>query len=176
MSSTKFVDHAAPIQGAVVIHPDRDSHASRGAEARLDEAVGLALALDLEVRERLIAPIRRLTPATLFGSGKVEEIREDRQVNVSCLRSRDKAYISISAIARIDNNPSEVGRLWKPDWKIWMSEEPSDGSISILKLTVEEAEYWQPEGGRLRVLYSIVQSLLNDEPAEKSLNPPKRIV
>jgi len=109
-------------------------------------------------------------------SGKIEEIREDRQVNVSCLRSRDKAYISISAIARIDNNPAEVGRLWKSDWKIWMSEEPSDGSISILKLTVEEAEYWQPEGGRLRVLYSIVKSLLNDEPAEKSLNPPKRIV
>jgi len=75
LSSTKFVDHAAPVQGAVVIHPDRDSHASRGAEARLEEAVGLALALDLEVRERIIAPIRRLTPATLFGSGKVEEIR-----------------------------------------------------------------------------------------------------
>ena len=59
----------------MVIHPDRDSQASRGAEARLSEAVGLALALDLEVRERLIAPLRRLTPATLFGSGKVEEIR-----------------------------------------------------------------------------------------------------
>jgi GTP-binding protein HflX len=75
LSSTKFVDHTAPIQGAVVIHPDRDAHgSSRGAEARLEEAVGLALALDLEVRERLIAPIRRLTPATLFGSGKVVEI------------------------------------------------------------------------------------------------------
>ncbi len=58
----------------MVIHPDRDSQASRGAEARLEEAVGLALALDLEVRERLVAPLRRLTPATLFGSGKVEEI------------------------------------------------------------------------------------------------------
>ena len=75
MSPTKFVDHAVPIQGAVVIHPDRDAHAaSRGAEARLEEAVGLALALDLEVRERIIAPLRRLTPATLFGSGKVIEI------------------------------------------------------------------------------------------------------
>lgn len=36
--------------------------------------MGLALALDLEIRETLIAPIRRLTPATLFGKGKVEEI------------------------------------------------------------------------------------------------------
>ena len=41
---------------------------------RLDEAVGLALALDLEIRETLVATLRRLTPATLFGKGKVEEI------------------------------------------------------------------------------------------------------
>jgi GTP-binding protein HflX len=34
----------------------------------------LARALDLEIREGVIVNLRRLTPATLFGSGKVEEI------------------------------------------------------------------------------------------------------
>jgi GTP-binding protein HflX len=71
----KFVDRQAPIQGAVVIHPDREGRGTaRNAEARLEEAVGLALALDLEVRDRLVATLRKLTPATLFGKGKVEEI------------------------------------------------------------------------------------------------------
>jgi GTP-binding protein HflX len=75
LRSSKAVDREAPVQGAVVIHPDREGrNASREAEARLDEAVGLALALDLEVRETLVASLRRLTPATLFGKGKVEEI------------------------------------------------------------------------------------------------------
>jgi GTP-binding protein HflX len=76
LSSSKPVDREAPPQRAIVIHPDREGrNASREAEARLDEAVGLALALDLEVRETLVAPLRRLTPATLFGKGKVQEIR-----------------------------------------------------------------------------------------------------
>ena len=75
MSSSKLVDREAPVQGAIVIHPDREGRSSsRDAEARLEEAVGLALALDLEVRETLVATLRRLTPATLFGKGKVEEI------------------------------------------------------------------------------------------------------
>jgi GTP-binding protein HflX len=75
LSSSKFVDREAPVQGALVIHPDREGRGtSRGAEARLDEACGLALALDLDVREGLIVTLRKLTPATLFGSGKVEEI------------------------------------------------------------------------------------------------------
>jgi hypothetical protein len=40
---------------------------------RLEEAVGLAIALDLEVVETTIAPLRLVTPATLFGKGKIEE-------------------------------------------------------------------------------------------------------
>ncbi|HEX7887284.1 MAG TPA: GTPase HflX [Phenylobacterium sp.] len=59
-----------------MIHPDREGRdAARHPQARLEEAVGLALALDLEVREAMVVGLRKLTPATLFGKGKVEEIR-----------------------------------------------------------------------------------------------------
>jgi GTP-binding protein HflX len=48
--------------------------ALRDFEARLDEASGLARAIDLEVAEALIAPIAQIRPATFLGKGKVEEI------------------------------------------------------------------------------------------------------
>jgi GTP-binding protein HflX len=73
--TSKSIDREAPPQGALVIHPQRDGRDSaRSSQARLDEAVGLALALDLEIRDAIIAPLRKRTPATLFGSGKVDEI------------------------------------------------------------------------------------------------------
>ncbi|WP_374659302.1 GTPase HflX [Phenylobacterium sp.] len=73
--TSKSIDREAPPQGALVIHPQRDGRgSSRSANARLEEAVGLALALDLEIRDAIIAPLRKRTPATLFGSGKVDEI------------------------------------------------------------------------------------------------------
>jgi GTP-binding protein HflX len=43
---------------------------------RLAEAVGLAQALDLEIRGAELVPLRALAPATLFGKGKVAEIGE----------------------------------------------------------------------------------------------------
>ncbi len=66
---------------AVVLHVDRRDRkaaatSERAAEARLDEAVGLAQAIDLEIAERLIAPVSAPRPATLIGSGKVAEIAE----------------------------------------------------------------------------------------------------
>ncbi|MBN8553561.1 MAG: GTPase HflX [Caulobacterales bacterium] len=71
--SRPLVDHAAPIQRAVVIHPDTRG-SDRDPDVRLEEAVGLARALDLEVVAAEVARVRNITPATLFGRGKVDEI------------------------------------------------------------------------------------------------------
>ena len=46
----------------------------RSPEARLDEAVGLAAAIDLEVVASGIANIAQPRPGTLFGTGKVDEL------------------------------------------------------------------------------------------------------
>lgn len=61
---------------ALVLHPyDAGERAgAEGAASRLAEAVGLAKALGLEVVAAELVPLRRRTPATLLGGGKVEEI------------------------------------------------------------------------------------------------------
>ena len=45
----------------------------RGPEARLDEAEGLALAIDVEIVGRELALLSQIRPATYFGKGKVDE-------------------------------------------------------------------------------------------------------
>ncbi|PQA85774.1 GTPase HflX [Hyphococcus luteus] len=61
---------------AVVVHPAiRGEEGLRDPEARLEEAVGLAAAIDLEVVASEIAPVVKPRPATLMGAGKVEEIK-----------------------------------------------------------------------------------------------------
>lgn len=44
--------------------------------ARLEEAAGLALAIDLDVRRAILVPLADMRPATYLGKGKVEEIGE----------------------------------------------------------------------------------------------------
>jgi GTPase len=51
-----------------------DAAPSRSVGARLEEAAGLARAIDLEVQEAFVAPIGQIRPATYLGKGKVEEI------------------------------------------------------------------------------------------------------
>jgi len=62
---------------AIVVHPVRSGRPSaeaRSAEARLEEIVGLALAIRLDVRAAEIVKLRATTPGTLIGKGQLERL------------------------------------------------------------------------------------------------------
>jgi len=68
---------ARPAMAAAVLSPFTPGHRSheRDSAAKLDEAVGLARAIDLDVRLAQSVPMRRITPATLIGKGVVERVK-----------------------------------------------------------------------------------------------------
>ena len=53
----------------------KDSAGRRAAESRLAEAVGLAEAISLDIEDAIAVPLAAAKPATLFGRGKVEELK-----------------------------------------------------------------------------------------------------
>ena len=59
---------------AIVLVPEFQETEERSRQSRLEEATGLAHAISLDVVHSGIIPIKRPKPATLFGSGKVDEI------------------------------------------------------------------------------------------------------
>ena len=83
------IDRIAKKTRALVLVPIRSSdareerraeasdepRARRSSEARREEAIGLALAIDLDVVADLIVKVQQPRPATLIGTGKIEEIR-----------------------------------------------------------------------------------------------------
>jgi GTP-binding protein HflX len=74
------LDTARPPTAAAVLCPYAYGPYSHDGErdraAKLEEAVGLARAIDLDVRLAETAPLRRPTPATLLGRGTVERLKQ----------------------------------------------------------------------------------------------------
>src|SRR4051812_15821677 len=62
----------------LVIHPwfkHPSKTPSRDPQSCLEEAIGLAHAIDLEVAETAIVALAKVTSSTLLGSGKVQELK-----------------------------------------------------------------------------------------------------
>ena len=83
---------AAPTRAAVILpweRPDRQD-ASRAAEARLAEAVGLAASIGLVVVHTAVPPLRARQPSTLMGKGQVETLGQalrEEEVTVAVVDS-----------------------------------------------------------------------------------------
>ncbi len=75
----KVEDTARPRTVAAVLSPYLPGahREERERDAKLEEAVGLARAIDLDVRLAETVPLRRVTPATLIGKGVVERMKEN---------------------------------------------------------------------------------------------------
>ena len=73
----KAEDTARPRTVAAVLSPYAPGvhREERDRDAKLGEAVGLARAIDLDVRVAETVPLRRVTPATLIGKGVVERVK-----------------------------------------------------------------------------------------------------
>ena len=67
------ISRASAVGHPIAPAPDADN--ARPFEARLDEATGLAAAIELNVVEAAIAPLATPRPSTYLGKGKVEEIK-----------------------------------------------------------------------------------------------------
>ncbi len=74
------IEGEAPTR-AFVLHPEQkqfgaaaDGAVKRDADMRLEEAVGLTAAIDVEIVGAMIANVGKVNAATLIGPGKVEEI------------------------------------------------------------------------------------------------------
>lgn len=67
-------DEVARGARAVIVHADTQGAERRDSDARLEEARGLALAIGIDVRAAQAFRVRDRKPATLFGSGQVDQI------------------------------------------------------------------------------------------------------
>ncbi len=121
---------------AAVVHVEPKSRVEasfdRDAQARLAEAVGLTAAIGLTVIAEYIVPLGRPTPATLIGSGKVEQIAAD-------VRDREPEVVIVNA----QLSPGQQRNLER-EWKAKVL----DRTALILEIFGERA---RTREGRLQV-------------------------
>jgi general stress protein 26 len=73
---------------------------------------------------------------------KILEVQKDSEVNVSYADPNNQVYISVSGVARAFQDPAKVRELWSSSARRWFPNGPDDPSITILKVAITQAEYW----------------------------------
>ena len=82
-------------------------------------------------------------------SGKVREIENDDHIGLMYANPDDSSYVSIKGRASVGRDQAKIHELWNPMYKAWFPEGETDPTITVLKVKVDEAQYWEASSSKL---------------------------
>lgn len=103
-------------------------------------------------------------------SHKVAEAEQQNQVNVSFAAPDKQRYVSLSGTAELVRDREKMQELWRPALKAWFPKGLDEPNIALLKVTVEQAEYWDAPAGWVAKTMGFVKAVTTGERAKTSEN------
>lgn len=94
---------------------------------------------------------------------KDKEIKKDNRVSVSYAEPSDNIYVSVSGTAETYHDQAKIDELWNPFYKAWFPEGQNDPNIRVLKVSVEQAEYWDSSSSTIVHLVGFLKALATGE-------------
>ncbi len=90
---------------------------------------------------------------------KVSEIEKDDRVNVAYSKPDDSRFVSVFGRGSIVKDRAKIEELWNPILKAWFPDGLDDPMLCLLRVKVEEAEYWDQPSGMIVQTLGFVKAL-----------------
>jgi len=101
---------------------------------------------------------------------KLDELENDRHVNLSYYRDRTREWVSVSGTARISRDRELIRRLYRPDWRAWFGDEggerdggPGDPRLTLVMVDADTVVYMKSDTPRPVVLFEVVKGMVTGQ-------------
>ena len=103
-------------------------------------------------------------------SHKISELEKDNRVSAAYSNPDDNVYFSVSGRAEVVKDRAKMEELWSPVLKAWFPEGLDDPTICLLKIPVEQAEYWDAPSSKIVQLFGMVKAIATGQEADYGEN------
>lgn len=93
-------------------------------------------------------------------SYKVDDVNEQARVNLAYARPDKQDYLSVAGTAEVVRDRKKMEELWTPWLKPWFQDGLDDPELVLLKVRVEEANYWDGPGSMVKRIYGLAKGIL----------------
>jgi len=83
---------------------------------------------------------------------KVEAIRTSQRVNLAYIDHPGQRYVSVSGYCELVRDHVKAKQLWSPAYKAWFPGGLDDANLILLKVNVQQVDYWSGGQGRMEHL------------------------
>lgn len=94
------------------------------------------------------------------------EIKMNPMVNISFADLKEQKYLSISGHAEILHDRKMMEKMMGNVVKSWFPKGLDDESLSLLKIDILKAEYWESDSSRLSLLFNLAKDKISRDQEE----------
>lgn len=77
-----------------------------------------------------------------------EQLNENPKVDLLYVNTKDNTYCTVKGIAQVSRDQGLINELWNSIAKAYFQEGKEDPRISVIKVTPEDAHYWDTKSGK----------------------------
>ena len=103
-------------------------------------------------------------------SRKIEEIKADNRINAAYSDPDGNTFVSVFGRAEVVKDRAKIEELWSPILKAWFPEGLDDPHLCLLKIPVEQAEYWDAPSSKIVQLFGMVKAIATGQEADYGEN------
>jgi general stress protein 26 len=100
-------------------------------------------------------------------SEKIHEVSRDNSVTLIYSHPGKNVYVSVKGSCTIVLNKKEIQELWNPLLKAWFPLGTDDPKLCLIKVTTEDAHYWNSHSSKMVVYFQMLKAIANKERYEE---------
>lgn len=101
---------------------------------------------------------------------KADEIESDDRVNCAYSDPDQNRYVSVFGRAKVSRDRARMEELWNPIHRAWFPDGLDDPNICLIRVDVEEAEYWDAPSSTLVQLAGFAKAIITGQEADYGEN------
>lgn len=108
-------------------------------------------------------------------SHKIHCIENDQHVNLAYADPDHQRYVSICGRASISEDKSKMRELWEPGLKAWFPEGLEDPDLTLIGVSLENAEIWDSPPSKMVQMAGLVKSAVTGKPLNQNKSQSQHI-
>lgn len=97
-------------------------------------------------------------------SPKTAEMNDEHEVALAFADKANQNYVSISGVATLLRDEKKARALWTEEQRIWYPNGLDDPNLSLLRVKVQQAEYWDRPTGEMVAAHGLVRAIADETP------------
>ncbi len=102
-------------------------------------------------------------------SDRMQDISPDKPVTLVYSHPGKNAYMNVYGHCALVHDQSKIKELWNPALKAWFPQGIEDPSVCLLKITIDEASFWDNASNDMISLYKSESNVSNQLTGESAM-------